>query len=291
MIEPTDRQPSPPTDAPQGAETVLAELSEATRDFYRRILGVLDGAGMPFLVAGTHAFTDHTGIRRRTKDFDVFVREEDEARLLAVLEADGCRVERTSPHWLAKAWCGDDFVDVIHNSGNAVARVDDRWFAHAVEGEVLGVEVLLCPVEEMIWSKSFIMERERYDGADVAHLIHDCGAGLDWARLLERFDEHWPVLFSHLVLFGFIYPSRRNLVPEWVFDELTGRLRRQQAEPPPAAPVCQGTLLSRSQYLVDVEERGYRDARVEPRGNMSRGEVERWKRLAEEENGGDGGPA
>ena len=53
--------------------------------------------------------------------------------------------------------------------------------------------------------------------------------------------------------------------------------------------MCQGTLLSRSQYLVDVEERGYRDARVEPRGNMSPGDVERWKRQAAEESGEGGG--
>ena len=28
----------------------------------------------------------------------------------------------------------------------------------------------------MIWSKAFIMERERYDGADIAHLIWRAGA-------------------------------------------------------------------------------------------------------------------
>ena len=58
--------------------------------------------------------------------------------------------------------------------------VDDLWFTHAAPGRVLGVPVLLCPPEEMIWSKAFIMERERYDGADVAHLILACGRELDW---------------------------------------------------------------------------------------------------------------
>ena len=32
----------------------------------------------------------------------------------------------------------------------------------------------LIPAEEMIWSKAFIMERERYDGADVAHILRAC---------------------------------------------------------------------------------------------------------------------
>ena len=164
-----------------------------------------------------------------------------------------------------------------------MAEVDERWIAHAVEDEVLGVPVRLCPVEEMIWSKAFIMERERFDGADVAHLLHDCAADIDWARLLERFGEHWRVLYSHLVLFGFIYPTRRGAIPQWVMEELGERLGRELATPPPALEVCRGTILSRSQYVVDVEERGYRDGRLAPAGNMSRAEIEEWQRRAEED--------
>ena len=62
------------------------------------------------------------------------------------------------------------------------------------------------------------MERERYDGADVAHLLRAHGDRLDWPRLLRRFGPHWRVLLSHLVLFGFIYPGERALVPAWVMD-------------------------------------------------------------------------
>ena len=44
--------------------------------------------------------------------------------------------------------------------------------------------VLLAPPEEMIWSKAFVCERERYDGADVNHLLRACGRQMDWQRLL-----------------------------------------------------------------------------------------------------------
>ena len=40
--------------------------------------------------------------------------------------------------------------------------------------------------------------------------------------------------------------------------------------------ICYGTILSRQQYLFDVEERGYRDARLEPLGNMSEDEIAKW---------------
>jgi hypothetical protein len=32
----------------------------------------------------------------------------------------------------------------------------------------------------MIWSKGFVMERERFDGADVTHLLRAVGPKLNW---------------------------------------------------------------------------------------------------------------
>src|SRR5262249_17967308 len=150
-------------------------------------LATLQRAGLPFLVGGAYALERYTCIRRNTKDFDIFVRPADSRRVLDVLAAAGYRTEVTFSHWLGKAYCGDDFLDVIFSSGNGLARVDDEWFLYAVGAEVFGLLVKLCPPEEMIWQKAYIVERERYDGADVAHLLRGCGPRLDWPRLLRRF--------------------------------------------------------------------------------------------------------
>ena len=40
--------------------------------------------------------------------------------------------------------------------------------------------------------------------------------------------------------------------------------------------VCQGPLLSRAQYLVDVDEWGYEDARLIPRGSMTEQQIAEW---------------
>jgi hypothetical protein len=251
-------------------------LTPETAAFYRRAIHVLKGAGLPFLVGGAYALQHYTGVVRHTKDFDIFVRPADCQRVLDVLTAEGYRTELTFPHWLGKVFGGDDFVDVIFSSGNGVATVDDGWFEHAVEGTAVGEPVPLCPVEEMIWSKGYLLERERYDGADVNHLLRARGRDLDWRRLLQRYGPHWRVLLSHLVLFGFVYPSERDAVPEWVLAELTGRLRRESQAKPPDRRVCQGTLISREQYLTDLEEWGYQDARLVPPGTMSPGDVQVW---------------
>jgi hypothetical protein len=243
--------------------------------FYADALQTLAGADVPVLVGGAYAFYRYAEIARLTKDFDIFVRPNDVARCLESLRQKGYRTETVFPHWLSKAWSGEAFIDVIHNSGNGVVAVDDDWFAHATEAEVLGLRVRLTPVEEMIWSKSFVMERERCDAADVAHLIRHCSAVIDWPRLVDRFGSRWRVLLAHLVLFGFIYPGERDRVPSDIVAGLAARLATDEAGPDDER-VCNGPLLSRSQYLVDVERWGYEDGRQFPRGSMLPGDIARW---------------
>jgi hypothetical protein len=232
--------------------------------------------GVPFLVGGAYAFARYTGIERHTKDFDVFIRREDFPKAKRIFEAAGYKSELAFPHWIGKAIKGDDFVDLIFGAGNGVAVVDELWFDYAVEDKVFGVDVKLIPAEEMIWSKGLIMERERYDGADVAHVILATGNRLDWRRLLDRFGPLWRTLYAHLVLFGFTYPSQRSQVPAWVMAELGGRIARESAQPDVAEKICYGTIISRQQYLTDVGKWGFQDARLRPIGNMSAQEIAQW---------------
>ncbi len=188
----------------------------------------------------------------------------------------GYPTDLTYPHWLAKVRSNGVFIDIIFSSGNAIADVDQTWFDYALSAEVLGVQSRICPVEEMIWSKAFIMERERYDGADIVHLLHARGTELDWQRLLQRFDPHWRVLLAHVTLFGFVYPAHRTVIPAWLMDDLLDRLRQETHAPPPSDNICCGTLLSREQYLIDIEQLGYQDGRILPFGNMTAADTARW---------------
>jgi hypothetical protein len=252
-----------------------ALLDDETRAFYCHALTELNRSGVPYLVGGAYAFERYTGIARHTKDLDVFVREADCQCALAALEMTGCRGEITFPHWLGKAYCGEHFVDIIFGSGNGFAPVDDDWFTYAVDETVLGIPARIVPAEEMIWQKALIMERERFDGADVAHLLRARSEHINWERLLQRFDDQWPVLLSHLILFGFIYPAERSKIPPLVMRDLLGR-QQAAADAPTAEQICNGTVLSRTQYVIDVEQWGYHDARVMPLGRMTADEAAIW---------------
>ncbi len=252
------------------------ELSPDTLACYRNALNALKATRIPFLVGGAYALAVYAGVIRHTKDFDVFVRPKHCERVLSGLARVGYQTELTFPHWVGKAFLGNDFIDVIFSSGNGLCRVDDEWFRHAVEAEILGIPLQMVPAEEMIWSKGFVQERERFDGADITHLIRARGDRLDWDRLLRRFGPNWRVLFGHLLVFGYVYPGEREQVPAWVLEELMERLRQEQEQPLPGKRLCRGTLLSREQYLVDVQQWGYVDARLGPGGSMNAGQVALW---------------
>jgi hypothetical protein len=249
-------------------------IHDPAADFYIDALGKLLDSGIPFLVGGAFAFAYHSRVPRDTPDIDVFVRPADAPRVLEAFARLGYDTDVPFPHWLGKIRRDDHLIDVIHSSGNGIARVDDLWFEHAPKTNVLGVIVRLTPVEEMIWSKAYIQERERFDGADIIHLLREAGPALDWPRLLMRFGDHWRVLLSHLIMFGFVYPDKRQNVPAWVMEELIRRLT--VSRPNLQSSVCYGTLVSREQYLHDVDSLKYRDAREEPMGPMTRAQLDVW---------------
>jgi len=249
--------------------------STASETFYKEIVNRFNASGIDYLLGGAYAFGIYTGICRDTKDLDVFVRPSDCSKVLSYFSGIGYETELHFSHWLGKIYCGEYFIDVIFNSGNGLCPVDDEWFRHSRPGDCLGLPVRMCPPEEIIWQKAFVQERHRFDGADIQHLIRFCGSDFDWERLLRRFSRHWRIFFSHLVTFGFVYPSERRTIPSWVLADLAEKLKAETDSPPPPAKICHGTSLSLIQYLPDLET-GYEDARLIPHGTMSQDEIDKF---------------
>ena len=100
------------------------------------------------------------------------------------------------------------------------------------------------------------------------HILRTRGSTLDWDRLLARFDANWPLLHTYLVFFHFVYPSEIQSLPANVMEDLARRLSELRASQA-SERVCRGTLVSRAQYLLDIGQYGYADARLAPRGGMS----------------------
>lgn len=273
-----------------GSSPALAEELRTARELRirDRALEVLDRAQIPYLVGGAYAFSQYTGIYRDTKDLDLFLDQSAAERAIEALSQDGWRTERHDRTWIYKGYRGSYFVDLIFSSGNGVADVDADWFRHAEAGRAFGRHVWLVPAEELVWSKAFVLERERYDGADVSHLLRAQGHRFEWPRLMRRFDRYWEVLLSHLMLFRFTYPSERAVIPSWVMAELLGRAE-QSTQSTQSTRVCRGNLLSRVNYAIDIAEWGYADGRRWDERQRQRGERDGREQTGSIRDAGRGG--
>lgn len=202
-----------------------------------------------------HTFT---GIWRTTKDLDLLLTANVLPQALDQLKAKGYETYVKDPVWLAKAKRGDYFVDLITGIGNASLGVTPRWIERSVPENVLGLPCRVLGAEELIVSKIFVAYRERFDGADVVHLIRARGKTLDWTRLLELVGSHWELLYWSLVLFAYVYPAHTDDVPSHVWDDLTSRFVHRIRNPNRNAPF-RGTLIDPRMFAIDVKEWGERN--------------------------------
>ena len=235
----------------------------------------MNAEGVPYAVAGAFALQKYTGIWRVTKDLDLFVKLEDVPRALAHLAQQGFRCETLDPVWLAKAHRGEYFVDLISGMSNAVIVVDDSWMNRAVPAAIAGVESKIISVEDLISSKLFVIRRERFDGADIAHIIYRTQGKIDWERIVTLAGEHWEILLWALILFRYVYPAHTDFVPAPLWLDLLSRFMRVVQHPDPGAPF-RGSLVDDNIFSIDLNDWGlenleseYRDRRLRDTGSST----------------------
>ena len=228
-------------------------------DFYVEALRLLAGTDFPFLLSGTYALSCYTGIVRPTKDLDIFCKPSDAPKILSFFKARGYRIEIEDERWIGKVWKDDHFFDVIYNRSSASIPITDAWFREEYEVEVYGTTVRITPPTEFILSKLFLQDRYRYDGADVVHVILKKHKEVDWKRLLNAMELYWELLLIHVLNFRFIYPTERDCIPRWLFEELLERLHAQAEMPPAQMRICRGRLFSPRDYVIDIAEWGFAD--------------------------------
>lgn len=235
-------------------------LSAEVRQTYSDALRMLRSAAVPFAVGGAFAVYNYTGVWRDTPDLDLLLLPDDVERALAVLRGVGFRGRVEDRGWLAHATRASATVDLVFGLGNYLMQFDEAVLARVEMGIVVGLPAPVIAVEELIWSKAYVAARDRFDNADIAHLILKQGPRIDWTHLLWRFGDHWDLLFTHLLFFRYAYPHDRDLVPRDVFDRLLKFERDRRTTEPTREDVCNGFLLDHKSFRIDAE-RGEIDAR------------------------------
>jgi len=222
---------------------------------FREILALFELREIPYVVAGAFALQEHTGICRDTKDLDLFLTAQNAPVALKLLREEGFECETCDPVWLFKAHRDEFFVDLITGMSNAAIVVDDSWIERSKPAVVLGVPTLVLAAEELIASKLFVTRRERFDGADIAHVIYGTRGKLDWDRVLRLAGENWEMLFWALVLFRYVYPGQTQFVPFDLWRDLLRRFEDAVFHSESNAKF-RGSLIDDKMFAIDAKEWG-----------------------------------
>jgi hypothetical protein len=201
---------------------------------YREAIQALRRANVRFLLGGGFALATYIGRWRNTKDIDFYIMREDRDRAVEALANAGFEdLFSRLPYdrkWIYRSTRDGLIVDIIWAMANQRAQTDEQWFARAPAANVRGEALGVVPVEEFLWCKLYIMQRDHCDWTDVFNLIYAVGKELNWDHLLTRLDEDWPLLKGLLTVYGWLCPEQACELPKSLRKQL------DLAEPKVPAP-------------------------------------------------------
>jgi hypothetical protein len=190
---------------------------------YKAVMVEAQRRGLQFAIGGGFATMTYTRQWRNTKDIDLYIIDRDKDEMVRVLSDSGLEdyyeQERYQRHWIYRGYKNDVIVDVIWAMANQRAAVDEDWL-RGPELAVDGARFRLVPPEETLWSKLYVIQRERCDWPDSLSLIYAVGADLNWRHVLERVNGDAPLLAALLSVFAWVCPHRSRQLPSSLWNEL-----------------------------------------------------------------------
>ncbi len=246
-------------------------LDRLEKQVFRRWLTIMNELQVPHFLGGAFAVYLHTGFWRDTKDLDIFIRAKDLKTALDAFAGAGYKTRIESRHWLGKVLQGPYLLDLIFGFWNGRMRIDETWIDRCRPAEFAGVPVPLISLEDLIASKVYVASRDRFDGAEIVHLIRLVEGNLDWTRLLDLLGDDYAILLWSLILYDFVYPRRGGDVRE-LMVRLFQRLQDERPEDYPPS-FFRGPLLDPVSFQVSMDKMGYQDPRdmaplVDDEGNI-----------------------
>jgi hypothetical protein len=192
---------------------------------YKRVLETANERGIPYAFGGAIGVGVYTNRWRKTKDLDLYVTPEDGHRMVQVFCDCGLDdyYEKATydRRWIYRGYADDCIVDAIWAMANMRARVDRRWVTRGPRFRTPdGISFHVLPPEELIWSKLYVMQRERCDWPDVLNIMYATARTLDWRHLIERVEDDLPLLRGVLTIFAWMCPAGLDSIPQDVRTKL-----------------------------------------------------------------------
>ncbi|HWQ53863.1 MAG TPA: nucleotidyltransferase [Bryobacteraceae bacterium] len=205
-------------------EYTTAPISDEQWSVYRQVIAQAREKGIPFALGGGLAVSVYTGHWRESKDLDIYILPHDRDSMIDITRRVGLvdyfdqrPYDRT---WIYRSCSNEVIVDLMWAMANHRAPVDESWLLYGAQVNVNGEHLRVLPVEEMIWDKLYVLQRDRCDWPEAMKLIYAAGPTLDWEHLLERMGEDLPLLAGVISVFRWICPGRAHAFPRWIWERL-----------------------------------------------------------------------
>ncbi len=205
-------------------------------------------SGIRFAFGGAFATAVYTGELRNTKDFDFYILPQDRKRMQEAIGRAGLRDHYDllpyDRSWIYRASKNGVLVDVIWAMANHRSDVDDEWLTRGPLVEIRGEQLRAIPIEELIWSKLYVLQRDRTDWGDVLNLFSAQAESIDWDRLADRLGSDTPLLAAALQVWTWLEPERTGSV-EAIRNRLALAPPDQEPEQPDPTRFRAGLIDSR----------------------------------------------
>lgn len=173
--------------------------------------------GIEFAIGGGFAVAAYTKHRQTTKDIDLYVLPQERERMIEVVRHCGLQdyydVLPYDRNWIFRSHRDGIIVDVMWSMPNQRGQVDWQWLTRGPEVELQSEMLRVLPVEELIWAKLYVLQRDRCDWPDIINLIEASSETLDWDHLLERLGDDTPLLAAVLTVYGWLMPDQLLKLP------------------------------------------------------------------------------
>lgn len=206
----------------------LSKLSEIVGprewSFFRPVVVATLHTGLPFALGGGLAWSAYTGRKRATKDMDFFVLPSQKQQMIDRLSeagfADYYTQQSYDREWIYRGFQDDVILDVIWQMANYRTQVEESWLTRGPSVELYDQSIRLLPPEELLWTKLYVLQRDRCDWPDLWNLVNAVGPELNWEHLLERIGDDASVLGGMLSVFGWLCPQRASELPRWLWGRV-----------------------------------------------------------------------
>jgi len=177
------------------------------------------------LLGGGFALAAFTGRWRDTKDIDFYISPGDRDRAVAALSRAGfVDYYDRRPYdrkWIYRSVKAGVIVDIIWSMANQRTQVDDAWFERAGYVTIRGEKLDVVPMEEFVWCKLYIIQRDHCDWTDILNLIYARGQYMEWNHLTARLEDDSALLKAILTVYAWLCPKQAVKLPRWLWGRLS----------------------------------------------------------------------